>query len=553
MNTNVDDAVFRSCYSNHRDEPYDLRVPSVKFISPDRYGRCIRNEQQFSESDEEKRIRRKEQNRFDVAKHASKILLNLNQLRKNCQLCDVIFHVENQEYHAHMGIMIACSELCWRHYMRHEAHEGKHKLIIQGIKSSVFKTVMEYIYTGKLNYTNDEELEPLCEAASLLMMPELKDKLATARTNAQLDREDVQFNKENRNVYATYPNPGEKTSHTASDSHKDTKENMIPPVPASPDCTTTSPPSPLLFSHLHTQHTTISEQIAARTRFNNNILKLMVTRGVGEQSGVLSPNIFFPALPLSLYPSYNIMSRAFAGHKATGCSPQTMNHCRTLDQDCKDSKLYTMINRMPDEEDRASSSTSPTCSTSSDSGFESISSKDEQQSPKQEFHQNDSPVTLLTTNNEKKRKSSDASKRYACPLCDSRFNRPANLKTHMRIHSGEKPYTCKTCNASFVQVAHLRAHSLIHTGEKPYPCNICGTRFRHLQTLKSHKRIHTGEKPYSCGKCDVWFRHKSQLRLHLRSKHGVNTNTKKVYQKIPGLAGQLDISEHIKRSREEAC
>lgn len=45
---------------------------------------------------------------------------------------------------------------------------------------------MEYIYTGKLNYTNDEELEPLCEAASLLMMPELKDKLATARTNAQL-------------------------------------------------------------------------------------------------------------------------------------------------------------------------------------------------------------------------------------------------------------------------------------------------------------------------------------------------------------------------------
>lgn len=100
---------------------------------------------------------------------------------------------------------------------------------------------------------------------------------------------------------------GEKTSHTASDSHKDTKENMIPPVPASPDCTTTSPPSPLLFPHLHTQHTTISEQIAARTRFNNNILKLMVTRGVGEQSGVLSPNIFFPALPLSLYPSYNIV------------------------------------------------------------------------------------------------------------------------------------------------------------------------------------------------------------------------------------------------------
>lgn len=121
-------------------------------------------------------------------------------------------------------------------------------------------------------------------------------------------------------------------------------------------------------------------------------------------------------------------------------------------------------------------------------------------------------------------------KPYRCNVCGAQFNRPANLKTHTRIHSGEKPYRCDTCGARFVQVAHLRAHVLIHTGEKPYPCHTCGTRFRHLQTLKSHMRIHTGEKPYSCEKCDLHFRHKSQLRLHLRQKHGAITNTKIRYK-----------------------
>ncbi|KAL0189359.1 hypothetical protein M9458_016458, partial [Cirrhinus mrigala] len=42
-------------------------------------------------------------------------------------------------------------------------------------------------------------------------------------------------------------------------------------------------------------------------------------------------------------------------------------------------------------------------------------------------------------------------KPYRCNVCGAQFNRPANLKTHSRIHSGEKPYRCDTCGARFVQ------------------------------------------------------------------------------------------------------
>lgn len=46
-------------------------------------------------------------------------------------------------------------------------------------------------------------------------------------------------------------------------------------------------------------------------------------------------------------------------------------------------------------------------------------------------------------------------KPYRCSICGAQFNRPANLKTHTRIHSGEKPYKCETCGARFVQVRVL--------------------------------------------------------------------------------------------------
>lgn len=55
-------------------------------------------------------------------------------------------------------------------------------------------------------------------------------------------------------------------------------------------------------------------------------------------------------------------------------------------------------------------------------------------------------------------------KPYRCNVCGAQFNRPANLKTHSRIHSGEKPYRCDTCGARFVQVSRLARQTLARCG-----------------------------------------------------------------------------------------
>ena len=111
-------------------------------------------------------------------------------------------------------------------------------------------------------------------------------------------------------------------------------------------------------------------------------------------------------------------------------------------------------------------------------------------------------------------------------MCIKKFVTSAQLKAHVKTHTGEKPYACDMCSKRFAQMGQLQYHTRTHLGDRKFACTLCERKYYDKSGLERHMLSHTGEKPFSCEICGKAYSRSATLNKHLRSVHRQNLPVK---------------------------
>ena len=135
-------------------------------------------------------------------------------------------------------------------------------------------------------------------------------------------------------------------------------------------------------------------------------------------------------------------------------------------------------------------------------------------------------------------------RKFGCNLCDKKFEKPYNLKIHMKsVHSKIKEIPCDFCDKKFTRVPDARKHmvnfhgslenSLLDDETKPkkpkikrepgimgpqhFVCMHCGKKFDRNWNLSVHiKSVHEKIKDIKCDFCDKMFGRKPDAKKHMQ-------------------------------------
>ncbi|XP_008417446.1 zinc finger and BTB domain-containing protein 34 isoform X2 [Poecilia reticulata] len=439
---------------------------------------------------------------FDVPEFSNTVLTQLNELRLQGKLCDIIVHIQGQPFRAHKAVLAASSP----YFRDHSALNTMSGLSISVIKSpEVFEQLLAFCYTGHMSLQLKDIISFLT-AASFLQMQAIIDKCTQILESIH--------SKISLPVNACSP---DKDSSQISRNGVNDSNLFINPTQISPP-------------YYPRQSQGVGE---ARSE--------QVGKGQGR-----------------------VRQQQEEGQSDRGSSDGVSEHDAVIEGETEQIELIGKDGQVTDVHVKVEKNDKPSCSDSSSAGDDGYHTEfvDGEQivavtvgsygpviQPAAYSYSGLSSSCFVNLSNSSPSRSilsgfrggrARSKRPVAIPAGVLSQMKPASDDTESAVGSAGSaglendvrerslrsqwyPYNerliCIYCGKTFNQKGSLDRHMRLHMGITPFVCKFCGKKYTRKDQLEYHIRGHTDNKPFHCQICGKCFPFQGTLNQHLRKKH----------------------------------